>query len=244
MHYSASQLHGIQPIEDQDRVTLIENRIRDYIHENRLQPGDKLPTEEQLAAALGVGRTAVRETFRRLEALGIVESRQGVGRVVREFSFDPILKGLYYGLIFRGDNIMQVLEIRRALDDYFIGPAIMNLTAEDMRELEEIVERIRKCADGASFNKEDHDFHAVLYRRCGNPLAAQLFEITWNVRLNAEDRHVVFSEIQPGSIDEHVAILNAIQARDVELARKLLAAHHDSIGDSLLEIVARRAQES
>ena len=57
-------LAGIQPLEDLDRITIIENRIKDYILENQLQPGDKLPTEEQLAAALQVGRTAVRETAR------------------------------------------------------------------------------------------------------------------------------------------------------------------------------------
>src|SRR5215216_7156699 len=128
-------LAALQPLEDVDRVTLIEGRIKDYIIENELQPGDKLPTEEQLAAALQVGRTAVRETFRRLEALGIVESRQGVGRVVREFNFDPILNGLYYGLVFRRDSIIQVLEIRRALDDYFIRDAIQNMRAEDILQL-------------------------------------------------------------------------------------------------------------
>ncbi len=237
-------LNGMQPLEDADRITLIESRIRDYIHENQLQPGDKLPTEEQLAAALQVGRTAVRETFRRLEALGIVESRQGVGRVVREFNFDPILNGLYYGLIFRGDNIMQVLGIRRALDDYFIRDAIQNLQPEDLAQLEAIVQRMNQNPDIANFHQDDHDFHAILYSRCGNPLAAQLFEITWKVRLHAKDRHVVYTEIQPGTVAEHTAILAAIKAGDVALARELLAAHHDSIGESLLAQLAQHAQSS
>ena len=111
-------VENMQPLEEIDRITQIENRIKAYILKNQLQPGDKLPTEEQLAAQLQVGRTAVRETFRRLEALGIVESHQGYGRVVRDFNFDPILNGLSYGLVFHGHNIMQVLEIRRALDDF------------------------------------------------------------------------------------------------------------------------------
>jgi GntR family transcriptional regulator, transcriptional repressor for pyruvate dehydrogenase complex len=236
-------LNGLQPLEDADRITLIEGRIRDYIHENHLQPGDKLPTEEQLAAALQVGRTAVRETFRRLEALGIVESRQGVGRVVRDFNFDPILNGLYYGLIFRGDNIMQVLGIRRALDDYFMREAIQNLQVEDLAQLEAIVQRMNESSDIANFHQDDHDFHAILYRRCGNPLAAQLFEITWKVRLHAADRHVVYTEIQPGTVAQHTAILAAIKAGDVASARKLLALHHDSIGESLLEQLAHHAKQ-
>ena len=99
-------LETIQPIEEIDRIALIEARIKEYILENQLQPGDKLPTEEQLATQLQVGRSAIRETFRRLEALGIVESHQGYGRVVRDFNFDPILNGLSYGLVFHSHNIM------------------------------------------------------------------------------------------------------------------------------------------
>src|SRR5215216_4834257 len=128
-------LEAMRPLEDLNRIDLIESRIKEYILKNQLRPGDKLPTEEQLATALQVGRTAVRETFRRLEALGIVESYQGFGRVVREFNFDPILNGLYYGLVFRRDSIIQVLEIRRALDDYFIRDAIQNMRAEDILQL-------------------------------------------------------------------------------------------------------------
>ena len=227
-------LAGIQPLEDLDRITIIENRIKDYILENQLQPGDKLPTEEQLAAALQVGRTAVRETFRRLEALGIVESRQGYGRVVRDFNFDPILNGLFYGLAFRGDNVMQVLGIRRALDDFFIKEAIQNLQEEDIVQLEAIIQRmIDGGIDNPNFPQEDHDFHALLYSRCGNPLAAQLFEITWNVRLHATDRHVAFSETPPEIVNEHVAIFDAIKQRDVARARELLAIHHDNVAESL-----------
>lgn len=235
-------LVGIQPIEELDRITLIENRIKDYILENQLRPGDKLPTEEQLASALQVGRTAVRETFRRLEALGIVESHQGYGRVVRDFNFDPILNGMFYGLIFRGDNILQVLGIRRALDDFFIKDAIENLREEDISQLEEIVQRmINGGTDNPNFHQEDFDFHALLYSRCGNPLAAQLFEITWKVRLHAADRQRVFTEAPLRTVAEHVAILAAIKARDVALARAQLVIHHDNIGEGLLsEFSSRR----
>lgn len=219
----------MQPLDEIDRVSQIENRIRDYILQNQLQPGDKLPTEEQLAAQLQVGRTAVRETFRRLEALGIVESHQGYGRIVRDFNFDPILNGLSYGLVFQGPNILQVLEIRRALDDFFIKEAIEKLEEADIAELEAIVQRMIRGGQGnPHFHQEDHDFHALLYRRCGNQLAAQLFEITWTVRMHAIDRHTALSEMPPGIIEEHSAILAAIKARDIARARQYLLEHHNN----------------
>ena len=221
-------VENMQPLEEIDRITQIENRIKAYILKNQLQPGDKLPTEEQLAAQLQVGRTAVRETFRRLEALGIVESHQGYGRVVRDFNFDPILNGLSYGLVFHGHNIMQVLEIRRALDDFFINEAIQNLQEADIAELETIVQRmIAGGQDNPNFHQEDHDFHALLYRRCGNQLAAQLFEITWTVRIQAIDREIALSQMPVGIVEEHAAILTAIKACNVTLAREYLLNHHN-----------------
>ncbi|MCX6050352.1 MAG: FCD domain-containing protein [Chloroflexi bacterium] len=239
------RLEAMQPIEDLDRITLIENRIKEYILQNQLRPGDKLPTEEQLAVALQVGRTAVRETFRRLEALGIVESHQGVGRVVREFNFEPILNGLSYGLVFHGHNIMQVLEIRKALDDFFIKDAIQNLQPEDLVALEAIVQRmVEGGSDNANFYQEDHAFHALLYNRCGNPLAAQLFEITWKVRLHASDRHIAISEIQPGTVAEHAAILAALKQRDVTLAREQLLAHHNNIAESFLAQIEQQTLQT
>jgi DNA-binding GntR family transcriptional regulator len=84
-----------------------------------------------------------------------------------------------------------------------------------------------------NFHQQDHDFHALLYSRCGNLLAAQLFEVTWKVRLHATDRHIAVSETQPGTVAEHAAILAAIKQRDVALARALVSAHHDSVADSL-----------
>lgn len=238
-------LDSIQPIAEVDRVALIEDRIKDYILKNQLQPGDRLPTEEQLATQLQVGRSAIRETFRRLEALGIVQSHQGYGRVVRDFNFDPILNGLSYGLVFHNHNIMQVLEIRRALDDFFIQDAIQKLSEEDIIQLEGIVARmVEGGQENPNFHQEDHDFHALLYRRCGNMLAAQLFEITWNVRLHALDRHRALSEIPPGLVAEHAAILQAIKAHNVTLARQLLLEHHNNTLESFRTQIAQQAAQT
>lgn len=217
----------MQPIQDVNRIALIESRIKEYILKNRLQPGDKLPTEEKLAAALRVGRSAIRETFRRLEALGIVETRQGFGRVVREFNFDPILDKLSYGLAFHGDKILQVMEIRKALDAYFIEEAIHHLTPADLEELAAIVQwMIAHGHTDPKWPEVDYAFHALLYRRSGNPLAIQLFEITWQVRANALDQQAALVELAPGTIQEHVAILEAIKQQDIAQARALLIAHH------------------
>jgi DNA-binding FadR family transcriptional regulator len=220
----------LSPLSFRDRHTLIQERLKDYIVRNHLKAGDMLPTEGTLAEQLEVSRTAVREALRGLEALGIVASQQGVGRVVEPFSFAPILENLSYGLVFQDYSILQVTEIRKALDAYFIESAMENLTEEDVATLSEIVEQMQERTDaGLDMEREDHRFHDLLYRRCGNPLALQLFEITWQVRMAAVDQSRVLHESPPGTVQEHRAVLEAIVQGDLVRARALIVDHHWNI---------------
>lgn len=227
---SSAENSLLRPLTYRDRHTLIQERLKDYIVHNKLKPGDRLPTEETLSGQLGVSRTAVREALRGLEALGIVESQHGVGRVVQPFSFAPILANLSYGFVFQDNSILQVTEIRKALDAYFVQQAMENLTEEDIETLSDIVERMQERADaGLDMEREDHSFHELIYRRCENPLAFQLFEITWQVRLAALDRSRALREMPPGTVQEHREVLGAIRERDVERARQLIVEHHWNI---------------
>jgi DNA-binding FadR family transcriptional regulator len=232
----------LQPIPHRNRNVLIQDRLKEYIIQNRLQPGDKLPTEEQLAERLGVSRAAIREALRSLEAIGVIEAHHGVGRVVREFSFAPVLENLSYGLLFQNQSILQITDIRVALDSFFIEPAIQNLSPTDLETLESLVAEMRQLeAQGLPISAPDHRFHELLYERCGNPLALQLFEIAWRARERALDQDLVFKEIPPGTAREHAEILAAIRQKDVERARQVMIAHHWNIKRRFAEQIHREA---
>jgi len=224
-------LRDMEPLQSPNRVSVIQSRIREYILRNGLRPGDKLPTEAELSNALHVGRTAIRETFRSLEALGIVEARQGFGRVVRDFNFDAILNNLIYGLAFHGDSIYLIHEIRKALESYFTERSVRNLTEADVEELSSLVERMKqRTTAGIVFVEEDHEFHRLLFSRCGNKLALQLFEIAWSVREHYFGRDQWYAEVPLQIVaGEHAGILQAIKERDADKARQLILAHHQSM---------------
>lgn len=231
---------ALQPIADINRNQLIRQRLKDYIIQNKLRPGDKLPTEEELGNRLRVSRAAIREALRSMEALGIIEARQGYGRVICDFTFDAILNNLSYGFAFLNHNFLQMLEIRKALDAHFIEPAIANLTPEDIATLATIVARMEELTERQEdLSQEDYAFHALLYRRANNPLAEQLFEIYWSIRMNTYAQPEL-QELLPGAAAKHTAILDAIKQRNVAKARQLLLDHHESIAQwfheqSLLE---------
>jgi GntR family transcriptional repressor for pyruvate dehydrogenase complex len=223
----ATPVQPLQPILDVSRHDLIQERLRAYITQNRLRIGDKLPTEDNLAAALGVSRPAIREALRSMEAVGLIESRQGSGRVVAPFTFDILLKNLSYGMEFDNATILQLTDLRKALDAHCIEPAIRNMTDDDIAELSLLVQTMTQhSAQGELINKEDHLFHEVIFRCCGNPLMLQLFEITWSARQHAIDKIAANREIEFGTADQHAALLEAIRHGDVTAARRLLIDHH------------------
>jgi DNA-binding FadR family transcriptional regulator len=231
------------PIVSPNLNEIISARLKDYIVQNGLRAGDKLPTEEKLSQSLGVSRTAVREALRSMEALGLVEARQGYGRVVRDFNFQAILNNLSYGLVFQSQDILQITDIRKALDGYYIEAAMHNLTTADMAELSGRVDSMQKRVDaGLDITEDDYQFHRRLYERSGNALALQLFEIAWAVRLNAYDRDVALREAPPGTAHEHATILAAIIQRDVETARRLLLAHHWNTEQRFRQRIAEEAR--
>jgi GntR family transcriptional regulator, transcriptional repressor for pyruvate dehydrogenase complex len=241
----AANLTTLAPIAFQQRHDLIQQRLKEYIVQNRLQPGDRLPTEEVLANQLGVSRTAIREALRGLEALGMLGSQQGFGRVVLSFSFEPILENLSYGFAFLNNTILQITEIRKALDAYFVEQAMTRLTDDDLIQLARIVEVMKaRNAGGQSMEPEDYRFHALLYERCGNPLALQLFEITWQARSAALDQPAALQEMPPGTAREHEELLAAIRERDVERARQIVVSHHWNAEERFRREIAQETQRA
>ncbi len=210
------------------RGPALNQAIRDYIlgfiANERLGAGDSLPSENRLAQELGVARNSVREAIKALQSLGIVEVRHGEGIFVREPNFDPMLEMISYGIRVDPDTVLKWLEVRMWLESSVIEDAVTRLTDEDIRGLEEIVETWSKAVyagvtDHAFRNEKDESFHRGLYTCLNNDILIKLLEVFW----------VAFSEFigpyrtQPiTDLQEHVAILNAVKARDPHAAREAL----------------------
>ncbi len=115
-----------------------------------------------------------------------------------------------------------------------------NLTDRDIETLSEIVEQMQERRDaGLDMERQDHRFHDLLFRRCGNPLALELFEITWQVRLAALDQSRVLHEMPPGTVKEHREMLEAIKQHDAELARQIVIDHHWNIEQRFQQAILR-----
>lgn len=220
-----------KPIEPLKRPPLIyrevQDAIRDYILANRLQPGDALPAEGDLARQLGVSRNTVREAVRSLESLGVIETRRGSGLYVSSFSFDPILDNLQYGLLSHLNELSDLLQVRRVLEVGLIETAMNTMTAQILEEIVTTVDAMGALAhNGQPFVDEDRRFHRLLFEHIGNSMLVRLLDIFWQGFNKASRYEEVVDDDPIWTYHAHQAVVDALLAGDVARAKVALDEHY------------------
>lgn len=138
---------------------IVQNYIRDYIVNNKLNSGDPLPSEGDIAATLEVSRVSVREAVKVLETLGILEVRHGNGLFVRGLNFDVLLDVLSYGLVFDPTSLKDLLQVRELFEIGMISEVIKNIRQEDIRTCREILADWKNNIEaGRPYHEQDRLF--------------------------------------------------------------------------------------
>jgi DNA-binding FadR family transcriptional regulator len=225
---------ALRPIQPLERAPLlhvtVQESLRNYIEDNDLVAGDPLPPETFLAQQLGVGRNSVREAIKALESIGILETRRGVGVFVKEFSFQPLLDNLAYGLQASLRDVEELREIRRVLETGLIDKTIAMISEEEVAALRAVTERMRERAErNESFAQEDQLFHQLLFRCQNNNMLSALIDIFWTAFYKASDFANLTNPTPLATWRDHHEIVEAVAAKDVEAARERLGAHYSGI---------------
>jgi len=198
------------------------------VRAGRMAAGERLPTEAALAEQFGVSRTVVREAVSRLKSLGLVDSRQGSGMFVRAAGLAPLhFDGRHAG---SQSAVVQMVEVRRALEAEVAGLAAERRDAGDMQRIRDaIVALAAAVAAGGDGVAEDLAFHRSIADAARNPflldtlgyLSQYLRGATRVTRAN-EARRIDFAA---QVAEEHRDIVDAIEAGDPVRARAAAAAH-------------------
>jgi GntR family transcriptional repressor for pyruvate dehydrogenase complex len=239
-----------EPLElslKRDRLhTQIADQIQDLIVARSLQPGDKLPSERELADQLGISRTVVREAIRTLNVRGLVKVKPGCGTYVEAITPEAALASIELLLRLRHtpEQLGNLYEIRRMVETEVAGLAAERATKEDLSALEEALDAMVVARDDPElFTQHDLDFHSALARATHNDLFSTLLSPIANLWLEV----ILISYHAPGAaqqgIDHHRKILAALQDRNRERARRAMYAHiHESQGQ--VEAVRSHISES
>ncbi|GAB2589445.1 FadR/GntR family transcriptional regulator [Kribbella endophytica] len=196
--------------------------------------GQKLPGETTLAAQLGVGRSTVREAVRELAGRRVLESRQGSGVFV--VGTQPVED---WDQVLRRAAISDVLEGRLAIETEAARLAASRRTAGDLRALKRtLADRARAASDlgDEEYIEADLAFHRAVVTAAHNAVLGELFDsFVPRVRRAMVDMLKLDTKAQHrGDQAEHAAIVEAIRAKDAELASGVSRAHLAGVRSGLL----------
>jgi DNA-binding FadR family transcriptional regulator len=219
-------MRKLKPVDTTARYRAVQDELRSYIIDNRMQPGDRLPSETLLAAKLGVSRNVVREAVKSLEAFGLVEVRVGLGVFVKAADLDDFLTNFAYGLLFDGRSVVELYEIRRRLELSYAREAVRHLSDESLTEMERLFAEMEKgFREGKEFILEDLALHRTLFHNVGNGTLLKLFDIFGTIYANT--RHLFREqprEVIAEDLNNHKLMLTALRQRDEDLVVQRLQA--------------------
>ena len=213
----------------------VRDYVKQYILDHKLQGGDPLPPETQLAQDLGVGRSSVREAVKALQSLGIVEVRHGDGLYVREYNMDPILETLSFGLRSGPTRLFELLQIRLWVEKAALEEAVCRINEVETEELDHLMQRWGEAAQkaqkpyGGHFAADlDEEFHRKLYSTLSNHTLNKLIEVFW-IAFDDLDLPVLEIAEPMNTYEDHRQMLEAVKMRDPSRAGELLDKHFDDI---------------
>jgi GntR family transcriptional repressor for pyruvate dehydrogenase complex len=210
------------------RATIKEQivvQLRDQIVRGAWPPGSKIPSENELTRRLGVSRVSLREALQNLASLGLLESRQGGGTYVKEYSGEILFNPLFPMLALDKTDVLNVLEYRRIVEKGAAALAAEKAGTKEIEELEAAYhEMMRQKKDAHAFARADLDFHLALARATGNPIVIKVNDIIRNILSASMDKIVLSLGVRDG-LSYHRRILDAIKAHDAGLAESLMEEH-------------------
>ncbi len=223
----------------------IAEQIRQAILSEKLNTGDRLPSERDLAEQFQVGRVTIREAMRMLETMGLVEIRKGSagGAFVRIGDPDTMASMIMDRLQLEGTNHEQMIEARVGIECAVIKSAIEHATDEDLAVIKQEVQESKEIIGSSHSEKvvaKMISFH-VLVAEASHNIPYIMFVrsmMEWASRKLTE--WAPSEEEQKYSYTSHREIFEAMVRRDAVLAERLMREHIEDMGVMLSKFAKRK----
>jgi DNA-binding FadR family transcriptional regulator len=209
---------------------LVAEQLLNYIEEQKLRAGDRLPTEQGLAEILGASRNVTREAVKVLAAIGRLSVRRGAGIFVAESTGGLVDDQLSHFRPTSMEHVLMLLDYRTVIESETARRAASLATPIEVRTVRECAQsslEAARAADGYAFARADAAFHDAVGAAAHNVF---LRASVANVRRFASQSDVLlFHGDVPGSLEvaagQHLAIAEAVAAGEADLATQLMVEH-------------------
>ena len=202
----------------------------------RLKPGDKLPSQGELAEMLQVSRGSIRDAIRDLELMGLIERRQGAGTFIREISAESLVNPFANALKHRQELVSELLDFRKMLEPPLAARAATHASVEEISEMEEILQRQEeKQGQGEAAMSEDAEFHYSVALASGNSVVLKVIDTIMDLLRDTRERSLQVEGRPQKSLAGHRRILAAIKRHDAEAAKAAMRRHIEDVEEIVLE---------
>ncbi|MCJ7957083.1 FadR/GntR family transcriptional regulator [Pseudomonas sp. 14P_5.3_Bac1] len=208
----------IAPLIKRSLVDQALEQLRRRITEGKWAIGERLPTEPELSAELGISRNTVREAMRVLAFCGLIEIRQGDGSYLRSMT-DPLgaMRALSHCTLEQAQETRQILEVEA------IGLAALRRTEADLSALRDALKASAELYHGdlEAYISADLVFHKHLVDAAHNPALSELYQY-FSAIVAAQLRQTLnISPRRQAVFDLHIALLDAVEQQDPERAKSI-----------------------
>jgi GntR family transcriptional regulator, transcriptional repressor for pyruvate dehydrogenase complex len=202
----------------------------------KLRPGDKLPSERELAELLSVSRSSIRDAIRSLELMGMVEPRQGAGTIVCEITSNSLANPLANALKRKEELMGELLDFRKILEPPLAARAATHASTDEISEMESILKRQKeKLQAGESTIPEDSEFHYAVAMASGNSVVLKVLDILMDLLRDTRERSLQLEGRPQKSLAAHARILEAIKRHDAEAAKSAMRRHIEDVEEIVLK---------
>lgn len=210
----------------------IVDEIISMIHEGVYKENETLPPESYFVEYFGVSRVTVRESFKKLNTLGIVNIQQGKGTTVNPINIGNVMQPLYAELLLKENSVQQVYDVRKILEVGGIKLAVGKISEDAMKELSELVAQMKSAyiqRDSALFSILDMKFHRKIIDCTGNEVLKSVYKcVSEEFKKYTEIMNLSMETVE-SSLGHHEKILEAISVNDVQSAVDYMEIHIDEI---------------
>lgn len=218
---------------NESAVDFVINAFKELLLKKELKPGDKIPSETELAKIMSVSRGSIREAMKIMSAFGLVDIRRGDGTYIPSSGESVPIDSVLFSFILTQPTADEIYELRMLIEEDVMNMAIKKVTDADLVRLQESIDRMKKAAieerDYHILASLDMEFHELLADVTKNRLVKKIYSLIMSFFApSVQESHRNQGFHAGRAIRVHEDMLKALKLKDTNLAAEAVKASVDT----------------
>ncbi len=220
------------------KCDIVVDEVLSMIAKGVYKENEKLPPERYFVDYFGMSRVTIRESFKKLSMLGVVQIKQGEGTFVSKSDPSKLIQPAFASIIMDDLSVSQLYDARMYVESAVSRLAARTITEEQAAHLDELLSAMDtevRNRDTDRFSALDIEFHEYLAEIAGNYILSAIYRTIKDIISKYITKSNLSPEVVRVSQGYHKKIVAAIKDHDSEQARQLMEKHVEIVRDNLIE---------